>query len=179
MRKPTRKFTFSLETSLSILAVVSSFCAIGLTMYQIHLQRTEHYAAALPYLMITTSNMPADKIPCYALSISNKGVGLAKIEKIEIWYKEELIANESTLVKRVFAEDNVIDSYFSHLWKGRVVSPGEQFEWIKVVGSNALLLEDELGKGNIKYRISFTSIYDEKWSMNYIPGKPLVEKVED
>lgn len=179
MARQVRKFTFSLETSLSILAVVSSFCAIGLTLYQVYLQRTEHYASALPYLMVSTNNMPEDKTSCYSILISNKGVGLAKIDKVEIWYKKELVTNESALVNRIFAGDTAIARYFSHLWKGRIISPGEQFEWIKIKGADALLLEEEMDKRNVEYRIAFTSIYDEKWVTNSIPGKPLVEKVED
>jgi hypothetical protein len=179
MARPVRKFKFTLETSLSILAVVSSFCAIGLTLYQVYLQRTEHYASALPYLMVSTNNIPENGTPCYSMLINNKGVGLAKIDKVDIWYKKELVTNESTLVNRVFEGDSVIARYFSHLWKGRIISPGEQFEWIKVKGSNALFLEEEMSKNNVEFRISFTSIYDEKWVMNLIPGKPLVEKVEN
>jgi len=178
MVRPGRKFVFTLETSLSILAVVSSFCAIGITLYQVYLQRIEHYAAALPYLMVSTTNFSENQTPYYSLSISNKGVGLAKIENLEIWYKKESIQEENKLIQKVF-QDTVTARFFSHLWKGRIISPGEEFDWIKLDGPGAKLVEREFENGNIQYRVLFTSIYDEKWYLNLVSGKRLVEKVED
>jgi len=174
-----QKFRFSLETSLSILAVVSSFCAIGITLYQVYLQRIEHYAAALPYLMVSNTNFSEDKTPEYTLEVSNKGVGLAKIEKLEIFYKKKKVENENALIRTLITKDTTTSRVFSSLWKGRVISPGEQFNWIKLSGPGAQLLRDEIDKGNIEFRILFSSIYDEKWYFNSIPGKPLIEVAEE
>ena len=174
-----QKFHLSLETSLSILAVVSSFCAIGLTLYQVYLQRVEHYAAALPYLMVSINNFSEDKIPEYTLEVSNKGVGLAKIEELEIWYKKAKIENESALIRTLIRNDTITSRIFSSLWKGRVISPGEQFNWIKLAGPGAQSLRDEMEKGNIQYRILFSSIYNEKWYFNSIAGKRLIEEAEE
>jgi len=174
-----RKFPLSLETSLSVLAVVSSFCAIGITLYQVYLQRVEHYAAALPYLMVSITNFSEDKIPEYTLEVSNKGVGLAKIEKLEIWYKKGKVENESALIRTLMRNDTVTSRVFSSLWKGRVISPGEQFNWIKLSGPGAQSLRNEMDKGNIQYRILFSSIYDEKWYFNSVAGKRLIEQVDE
>ena len=179
MASSTRRFFFTLETSLSILAVISSFCAIGITLYQVYLQRIEHYAAALPYLTVSTTNFSEDETPEYRLEVSNKGVGLAKIEKLEIWFKKERVETESELVRKVIEGDSTTSRIFSSLWTGRVVSPGEEFNWIKLTGRGASLFSDEVSKGNIEFRILFASIYDEKWYYNSIQGKRLVERVED
>ncbi|SEI55808.1 hypothetical protein SAMN04487995_1347 [Dyadobacter koreensis] len=179
MASRNRKFPLSLETSLSILAVVSSFCAIGITLYQVYLQRIEHYAAALPYLMVSITNFSEDSTPEYTLEVSNKGVGLAKIEKLDIWYKKKKVENENALIRALITNDTTTSRVFSSLWKGRVISPGEQFNWIKLSGPGAQSLRNEIDKGNIEYRILFSSIYDEKWYFNSISGKRLIEVAEE
>ncbi len=88
MAQSTRKLVITLDTYLSILAVVSSFCAIGITFYQAYLQRTQQYASVMPVLDGYTSNGSSDDGYRYDLIFVNNDVGPAFIKGYAYFYKK-------------------------------------------------------------------------------------------
>lgn len=87
MPAPKRKVVVSLDTYLSILAVVSSFCAIGITLYQAYLQRTEQYASVIPILKCLNTNKVEGG--GYAFICVNNGLGPAFIEEATYIYEDK------------------------------------------------------------------------------------------
>ena len=176
MAASNRKNTFTLDTYLSILAVVSSMCALGITFYQANLQRTQQYASVWPYMVAYMTDLPAtDKTPQFVIALSNKGVGPAIIQEAAINYKGKLYHNEVDVVNAVLEGDTTTSLVHSPLWKGRVVSPGEEALWITLRGAG--VAKFRTATANMTIKIRYASVYNEEWVFNN-QSKELVMKVK-
>ncbi|GAB3928049.1 hypothetical protein [Larkinella terrae] len=164
MAKSKIRFVVSLDTYLSILAVVSSFCAIGITFYQAYLQRAQQYASVMPVLDIYHTGRFEDDIPASAITVANFGLGPAFIDSVHYYYGKKRYPDMYSLVKDVLAEDHIGDSTLtvSDLWKDKVIPQGETIYLYKTTNSRAVR---HLYRQNdsIATVIYYRSIYGEQW----------------
>ncbi|RIV21512.1 hypothetical protein DYU11_19105 [Fibrisoma montanum] len=168
---PKRKVVVTLDTYLSILAVVSSFCAIGITFYQAYLQRTQQYASVIPILeSYNTSQLP-DGGKGYAIIIANNGLGPAFIEDVSFEYKEKLYTSVGEMERAILNPANLKDStsMTSDLWKGRVIPQGERFALIQTFDKRVeQFIRNNLE--NVQIKIIYRSVYGEKWKHQFPPN---------
>ncbi len=171
-----------IERMFAIIATTVSVCALVLSFYQANLARQQQYASVWPYLMISTTNVPPDrKTPQFSIELDNKGVGPASIERYDIAYKGHHFSNESDYVAYLKKEGRLVNdttSYFqrSALWKGRVISAGEQSHWFLMRGPLARFAESAFSE--TKVTIRFKSIYGETWEYRS-DAEEMVVKVAD
>ncbi|GAB4034752.1 hypothetical protein [Spirosoma gilvum] len=183
MPRSTRKVVVSLDTYLSILAVVSSFCAIGITFYQAYLQRTQQYASVMPIMDNYLNNGGGEKAWHVAMVFVNNGVGPAIVKATQITYKkkryndlrkiaEEII--EEKLAKGEVKPADVADCTVikSDLWPERVISPGQVIELCNIDHKYVARWVDEaMGDGDIRVQIWYESIYGERWRFDTVPER--------
>ena len=164
MANSTRKVVVSLDTYLSILAVVSSFCAIGITFYQAYLQRTQQYASVMPVLDVYHTGQFDDKTSGSAMTVANVGLGPAFIDSVQYYYQKQRYSNMYDLTGDVLAEKHVVDSTIlvSDLWRDKVIPQGEKIYLYQTSGRNAAgyLYRQH---GEMSFVIYYRSIYGERW----------------
>ncbi len=171
-----------IERMFAIVATTDSVCALVLSFCQANLARKQQYASVWPYLMISTTNVPLDrKTPQFSIELDNKGVGPATTETYDIAHKGHHFSDEKGYVAYLRKEGQLTNnttSYFqrSALWKGRVISAGEQSHWFVLQGPLARFVESAFGETKITIR--FKSIYGETWEYRS-DTEEMVVKVEE
>lgn len=176
-----RKFIFTLDTYLSILAVVSSFCAIGITFYQAYLQRTQQYASVMPVLDCYVNNGQEGKTYRFDLIFVNNGIGPAFVKTYEYRYKGRQFGSFPEMVRQVAVDrigkgrldsipvDNIV---YSGLWPGRVMPPNQEVKLVSILSNKlARWFEEANSRGEININIRYGSIYDEQWNFQSAPRK--------
>ncbi|GAB3905116.1 hypothetical protein GCM10028803_35520 [Larkinella knui] len=179
MANRTRKVVVSLDTYLSILAVVSSFCAIGITFYQAYLQRTQQYASVMPILDSYNTSKMEDGNYGYAIMIGNNGLGPAFIEEASFNYAGKAYASVSDFENAILKQAHVVDStsMVSDLWKEQVIPQGERVALIELRNKKAeRAIRESLSK--VKITIVYKSVYGEKWRHTFPPGRNSVQNVK-
>lgn len=171
---PARKIVVTLDTYLSILAVVSSFCAIGITFYQAYLQRTQQYASVMPILRCLNTNRTEVGYG-YAFICVNNGLGPAFIEEASYSYDNKAYDSIDEIVGQL---PNDSTRTTSNLGKGWVIPQGERVELVQVLGKkNANLIREKIGMGGLTIRLVYKSVYGQRWRMTY-PADPDESNVE-
>jgi len=183
MPNQPRRYVISLDTYLSILAVVSSFCAIGITFYQAYLQRTEQYASVMPIMDSYLNDGGNNKEWKVAFVFVNSGVGPAIIQKCELTYRGKpykdmreittMIVKDNLAKQAAKTDDvkgySVIQSVF---WPTRVITAGQIVELCNIDHPYvARWVDDALNEGEIRVKLWYKSIYGEQWRFDSVPER--------
>ena len=167
-----RKVVVTLDTYLSILAVVSSFCAIGITFYQAYLQRTQQYASVMPIVNSYNTSALPDGTSGYALVIVNNGLGPAFIEEASFHYANRTYHSVSKFETAILKQAGIVDTVgrISDLSKGRVIAQGEQ---LLLIESRNKAVERAIRRAldKTKLQILYKSVYGERWLYTDDPGE--------
>ncbi len=174
MATSNRKVVVTLDTYLSILAVVSSFCAIGITFYQAYLQRTQQYASVMPILKCLNTSM-LENGHGYAFICVNNGLGPAFIEEATYVYNDKSYDSIDAIVSQL-PPDSTLST--SDLGKGWVIPQGGQVNIVQVSSrKNANEIRRRIGTGGLTVSFVYKSVYGQRWRMTY-PAKPEDSNVE-
>ena len=159
-----RKVVVTFDTYLSILAVVSSFCAIGITFYQAYLQRTQQYASVMPILRCMNTNK-LDDGKGYAFICVNNGLGPAFIEDATYYYKDKAYRSIDEITEKLSGDSTLLTS---NLGKGWVIPQGERVEIVQVYGSKmANVIRRQISNGELTVKFVYKSVYGQRWQMVY------------
>lgn len=169
-----RRVIVTLDTYLSILAVVSSFCAIGITFYQAYLQRTQQYASVMPILKCLNTNRLIDGYG-YAFICVNNGLGPAFVEDATYTFNDKSYDSIDEIIKQLPLDSTLTTS---NLGKGWVIPQGERVEIVQVIGKrNANAIRQKIGMGDLTVQLVYKSVYGQRWRMIY-PADPDKSNVE-
>ncbi|WP_338869889.1 hypothetical protein WBJ53_21335 [Spirosoma sp. SC4-14] len=183
MPRQIRKYVISLDTYLSILAVVSSFCAIGITFYQAYLQRTEQYASVMPIMDSYLNNGGDDREWKVAFVFVNNGVGPAIIQKCELTYRGKSYKDmreithaivDEKLAKKAAKPEDIAGYSFTQggFWPTRVITAGQSVELCNIDHKYvARWVDDVLNMGEVRVKIWYKSIYGEQWRFDTVPER--------
>ena len=164
------------------MATIVSLCALTVSFYQVQIERKHQLASVWPNVSISAS-LRLDKDSAQnscGLLVKNRGIGPAVIEEINISYKGQNCTDENKLMEHVFGKTLGLtgDYGIDQLWIGRVIAPNENIIWIKVGGTeNTLKFRDAVYSEDVKIKIRYASVYEEKWEANYNTGEPKVVKL--
>lgn len=179
MATPNRKVVVTLDTYLSILAVISSFCAIGITFYQAYLQRTQQYASVMPVLDSYNTSRLVDGTKGYAMIIANDGLGPAFIESASFRFNDRTYASIGEFTAAILKGNNVNDTtaMTADLWKGRVIPQGEK---LSLIESRSRQTEKIIRKnlGEVRIEILYKSAYGETWKHVFPPSNQTAPNVK-
>ncbi len=174
--RPPRRVVVTFDTWLSIAAVITSVCALTITIYQAYLQRKQQYASVMPVLDVYGNNGYLDIDKTYRLEfvLTNSGIGPAFVRRFEYWYKGKKQGSFNEIVGKIAAEagiKNVNNVVYSGLWEGRIIPQGQEVKLLRVT-------DDTLGSRlyergiNIRLKIWYESIYGETWLFDTQPERP-------
>lgn len=150
-----------------MLALVSGFCAIGITFYQAYLQRTQQYASVVPILEIYHTNHAEDNRQGSAILITNVGLGPAFIDSVHYHYQHKRYVSMSKLLKAVLSTYPVTDSTLltSDLWPGRVIPTGERL-YLYQTSNRAVGRRLDQQHEFISSVVYYHSVYGESWTLD-------------
>ncbi|MGM9475891.1 hypothetical protein ACS5PU_05645 [Pedobacter sp. GSP4] len=179
MQKPkiSKEPKLSLNAIVGVCAIVTSICAIIITLYQTRLQRIQQYASVKP-LLISYSNSFSDKTSVndqsyhYELLIANQGLGPAIVSDYSFYYKSKPYKNISEILKLI-KTDNKLDStkavMLTNLWINEVLPVGEKLSLIKI---DDVRLGPLVEKSDIKIMVRYKSLYGQEWRFTSDKSEP-------
>ncbi len=161
------RFTATLDTYLSVLAVVSSFCAIGITFYQAYLQRTQQYASVIPIVDSYHTARMDDNTRVSATIVTNSGLGPALIDSVQYYYLNKRFNNIHSLMEAVKNKAHISDSTLltSDLQEEKVITPGEKIVLYQT-SNQAVRSKLQQQAPLINCVIYYRSIYGEHWVLD-------------
>ena len=172
-KKKKPKPQFDRSDILSILAVVASLIALGVSIYEARLLRQQSLlmqeqqkAAVWPYLEMI-GNYFYDEKAEVTYSFKNKGVGPAKIESFKV------SVNGNT-----FSDYNELSGFFKKLMPGAremsvsygalggVIAADEEIEVFHLIVGKDRSAYEVVRQLDFKYEICYCSIYGECWFLD-------------
>lgn len=93
---------------VAVSAVLIGVCALFVSIVQTNLQRKQSYAAAWPYLEISTDMLENQ----FYFRVTNKGAGPAIIKKIRLTYKEKSYDSIVKLAREITGKQDTSLAYF-------------------------------------------------------------------
>ena len=182
MATSNRRVTVTLDTYLSILAVISSFCAIGITFYQAYLQRTQQYASVMPVLDNYVNNGDQGKSYRFEYVFINSGIGPAFIKEYAYFYQGKPQKSFGAVLREI-ALDKVgrrtasldtrqfEDFQYSNFWVNRVMPSNQEIKLVSITDPKARWVYEAYNRGDINVKMRYASIYDEQWVFESAPAK--------
>ncbi len=171
-----RRVAVTLDTWLSITAVVTSFCALTITIYQAYLQRKQQYASVMPVLDVYLNNGDIDSDARYDFDyvLVNNGIGPAFIRKFEYWYKGKKRESFRDIVNeeiKIGGPSEAVSIEYSGLWEGRIIPQNQEIKLVSIDG-NALPQRLYERSGTIRLKVWYESIYGERWLFDTGSDRP-------
>jgi len=180
------------DISLGLAALFTSIVSLGLALMHGHEMQKLVAANSLPYLGVDMSDMESDrKTHAVVLSVSNRGVGPARIDEVTITVDGKPVGTFAELGERCCGRQKSAqvddggplvtnpddpDVKTSTL-RDRMIRPGETVEaidWPEVQGNHAIVdrLRKGLHSGRIVPKVCYCSVFEECWEMAYLARRP-------
>lgn len=162
----------STDRILSLSAIAIALFTFLVYVYQSAIMTEQKHTAVWPYVEWIRSFNEADG---FYLSVTNKGIGPAKIIKEEFWLADTLLTDLSTeeIVQVLFPKQRAVDYSYSTL-NGRVLVPGESIRRIQFYNRlQAGSADSMLRANNFQYKITYCSVYDDCWISNGLSVEPV------
>lgn len=175
-QKRSKKSKITLDTLVGLCAIITSICAIIITLYQTKLQRTQQYASVKPMLMsfsnsFSNNNSSTSLSYQYELLISNQGLGPAIITDYNYYYQSKPYKNIAQIIKKI-KTDNKLDSTkvitLSSLWINQIIPVGEKLSIVKIDDN---ILGPILDEADINIMVRYKSLYGQQWE--FVSNKKL------
>jgi hypothetical protein len=160
-----------LDITLAVSAILISVISLFLAIQHGRAMERMVEAATWPYVIVDSSTANPDGTPHVTLHISNKGVGPARVESLEVFYQGVALTDPEMLLRTVLEspdparrwpllQSDVIDS---------VLSAREEANLIDLDARNFTTGEytrvgDALGK--MTFRTCYCSVFDECWMLD-------------
>ena len=172
-RKEKTRSTFSKwlsrpETLVGLSAVLVSFCALFISIYEASLIRQSQRASVWPHVEIGAS-MTNEGVYLY---LRNTGIGPARIESGSVTFNGEIQKNWLDVMRSVLGEQAEGMSFTQSLINGRVFPSNSEPETIFGLTIERSGVDDEaisrfshaILDGTIDVTICYSSVYNEHWT---------------
>lgn len=143
---------------VAVSAVLIGVCALFVSIVQTNLQRKQSYAAAWPYLEISTDMLENQ----FYFRVTNKGAGPAIVKKIRLTYNAKPYDSIVTLAREITGKQDTSLAYFWDRLEKRVIAPQEQILYLILPQREDAERFDAATK-NIHLRIAYASVYEQLW----------------
>lgn len=168
MQNAQNKSKLSLNTVVGLCAIVTSVCAIIITLYQTRLQKVQQYASVKPLLMSYSNSFSDIKKTGednyhYEFLIVNQGLGPAIVSDYGFYYKNERYENIAEILKQLKNDNKLAVTksvVLTNLWKNEILPVGEKLSLINI---NDERLGPLVEKANIKIMVQYKSLYGQEW----------------
>lgn len=172
---------------VSMSAIFISLATLFVFVYQTNLIREQQHLSVYPHLSL--GNYYSGSLQ-YKMVIANEGIGPAFVESIEVI---DTLGNSyeglSDYLYEYMGEDDSIFIYSSDLYEGRLIPAGEDIALFGLLDEEQLMqynlptntiegaekLRKILNSENLKYKISYRSIYNDRWYITEETVTPVAE----
>lgn len=166
---------------VAICALVTSIASIWLSVTQGDDMQRLVQAQSWPFLGFQTSNTETNPVtgkpePVISMTIENLGVGPAKIQSLEMFYKGKNVRTSRDLLRAcctdasgklpeedVWKETPILTSFVV----GRVLRAGQTvpfFYWSRPETDNAIWEKLNMARFEVEKKICYCSVFDECWT---------------
>ena len=166
-----RWFDLAIALSAIAISVISLFVAIE----HGHVERQLVAANSWPFLQGNFSNGNSQGQPSISLFVNNAGVGPAKLETMELFFRGQPVATSQDLFAKCCG---VASSQTLHWTTGQqsgVLRPGDTFNLIifpKTLENQAVWERLNSSLDAVTYRACYCSVFDECWISDLQTLKP-------
>lgn len=165
----------SVDRILGLSAMLISLLTLVIFIYQTSLIRTQSRLSVTPRISFSIYQNSTDSLVTVISEITNKGLGPAIIESIEVIHKgKKYPLNFSKFLELAYPEfnDHATLTQSASLSKGSTLSPNEssniftiKFELTKLDGLLSYL-GIQLGQNPFFIEVVYSSIYGDRWITN-------------
>lgn len=157
---PKKELDYQMITALA--AVVLGLCALGISLVEINVMRSEQRAEVWPYLQIQTRYNQEG----FAIEIENRGTGPARIQSAIMRIDNEVVRDWPVIITKVLGEGHGVDYsvYRTGRLQKQVFSSGAEQNLFSVPWTDETR---RLVKGldALTYEVCYCSIFDDCWEM--------------
>jgi len=165
---------------VAVCALITSIASIWLSVTQSDDMQRLVQAQSWPFLGFSTSNTETNTLtgkpePVISMTIENLGVGPAKIQSLEIFYKGKNVKTSRELLRACCADAS--GKIPEDAWKqtpiltssvvGRVLRAGQTVPflyWSRPETDNAMWEKLNMARFEIEKKICYCSVFDECWT---------------
>lgn len=164
-----------IDVILGVSVVAISIVSLLLAMENGRAMKQLVAANSWPFVFIGYSNGDEQGDKFLTFVIQNKGVGPAKIETMEVFYKGRPMADLTTLIHAILGPqaNGVHIPFISQTIVGDVLSSKENINFVEVKDKSIgrpYLERLSAEAGNIAFRTCYCSVFDECWLVDHTSG---------
>lgn len=150
------------QTVLSVIGVFIAVVALYAALDESAAVRRQTAAAVWPYVQFSIEDFDTGDTAQFAISMTNAGVGPAKIRSLKIVFDGEPVAGWQALMERVYHGD--AGPFNRNFISNRVLSPGEKVEIFRTNEPNvARSLQASVATPATYLIYCYCSIFNECW----------------
>ena len=171
------------DLTVALAAITISLISLFVAIEHGRTERQLVAANSWPYLSAGTTNEDAEGAHRIIISITNAGVGPAKLETLELFYDEHPLASAQDLLRRCCSSSPPSPP---SSWAGMnqylfsVIRPGQTLELIGLPmtpENKTNWLRLNIARDHIHYRGCYCSVLDECWINDLVSLKPTPVKI--
>ena len=165
---------------VAVCALITSIASIWLSVTQSDDMQRLVQAQSWPFLGFSTSNTETNTVsgkpePVISMTIENLGVGQAKIQSLEIFYKGKNVKTSRELLRACCTDAS--GKIPEDAWKqtpiltssvvGRVLRAGQTVPfiyWARPETDNAMWEKLNMARFEVEKKICYCSVFDECWA---------------
>ncbi len=154
--------------AVTFLAIFTSFCALGVSVYQSIILRNQQYAAVWPYIQpsIFYSNHS------FSLTIENKGTGPAIIKDVQLTLDGKPARDYKQFLSDLLRNENFLSLSISAI-ENSVLAVQEEVVMLNAEYPDSIIIQKSDFPNRTSVKICYCSIFGDCW--NYLDGE--VKKV--
>ena len=170
------------DVVLGVSVIVISLISLMLAMENGNAMKRLVQANSWPFVIASTSNTDENGGPLLSFTMQNKGVGPAKIQSLEVFYKGKPTPNPRTLIHAILGTSatGVVVHYIDSSVVGNVLSSKETVTFLslkdKTIKPEYLKQLSEANK-YIGFKTCYCSVFDECWTLTIVdslaPPQPI------
>lgn len=158
------------NTLIALAALVVSVCALFISVQEARIMRTQQRVSIYPHLEAGAFYNSEG----FGLRVVNGGVGLAKIESIQVYEGDQYFNDFLEVVDHLMVDSHSI-SYnileVTELNQG-VLQAGERVQMFRLPWTEETkLLSNRIGR--INYRVHYCSLLEDCWEINNFSNRPI------
>jgi hypothetical protein len=161
LKKTMNPSAWRTEVFIGLMATIVSGCALAVSVYQSFMMKKQLSASVWPHLEYNVSQSKA----AIKITLSNKGIGPAIVEKTDLKFQEKPIRDFSEILRLMLnGNESYIANYsYSKFESELVISPNEEIVILELNSDSSIVQSFLKNQDQIYFRVDYRSIFDEKF----------------
>jgi hypothetical protein len=178
--KPHRTGFLWLDLVVGVSAILISIASLWVALRGDATQERLLAASVWPYLEYGTSNLNDAKKPDITLTITNAGVGPARVRWLTVYYEGRPVASAQALLRACCPGHAaaLLKAGITSAVDRTVIVPHDSTNFLEIVGSSDLgggFKELDHNRFRVAVRVCYCSVLDDCWLMDSRQDEPRVD----